>query len=575
MMRFVGRFAGMMIGFAMGAASAQAGKETGNGGDAIVCHNALGHKSVELYDHYEATARHGLAIDLGKARLPVEDKLAIVFDRLDRINPGRANLYRSWFSKFYQEAEFLRGVTLIDIPDTGDGYIPSNCKLEQAAVQRVPKFPGEKRYTINQDIWDWLDNDARAGLILHELVFREARSQRNPHGNSINVRYLNTLLSSTAVEKMKLREYIELLLLLEIEQADAQGGVPIVLWSSGASGPAKVTFHSDDLVESALTVGQTEYAHEWRGLKLRANVGYGTSESTVRFHPTGVIASEINLLPQGFSFKAGMTDVRVDVVVGAGGFSWGSLSFHPDGKARKVSGSGGVQFALPVFKGACRSAEFHPSGNPMSCEVAITSQVFLNGSWRTVYFGNVELADDGSARIRDGSTVEVASPVFEGRCESARFSPGGDAVRCESGSVGRIRVSGIWTPVDLSKSAFGGSWGVLEFTPAGELEVIDGAVSYDLPGFRGTCGTSGFATGGNLSSCGYSILFSPSGGRNFIFVQGQWLETEYGEEIEFHDSGAPKSAYLTQGATLKTATGASRAVYPRTKVQFDAQGWVP
>lgn len=173
-----------------------AGQE-GNGGDVIVYHNP-GKPSeitkVELVDYFEAQWLYGFNLDLGAMGTDWKKGVQNVLDRIGLYSEYRSELYQSYFDDFLDETNFLSGVVLPDIPDTGDIPMPTNSRIEQIAIQREPRFPRESRYLINVDLWKHLDPQHKAGLILHEIVYRDAIH----HGakNSIAARYLNGLFSS-------------------------------------------------------------------------------------------------------------------------------------------------------------------------------------------------------------------------------------------------------------------------------------------------------------------------------------------------------------------------------------------
>lgn len=154
--------------------AAFAGDRIGNGGDALVCAN-VARVPIEMLDTY--MSRETLSLTPGLAYIPGDYKDIVMglLNRLQMVNPTRAEKYRQWFDRFHDEAEILPNMTLIDIPDTGAQVIPEGCELKQIAVQRTVEemFPGDKRYTISKDLWDQMDEFNKAVLVIHELAYRE------------------------------------------------------------------------------------------------------------------------------------------------------------------------------------------------------------------------------------------------------------------------------------------------------------------------------------------------------------------------------------------------------------------
>lgn len=201
----------------MASVPAFASQERGNGGDAIVCNEG---KKVTFYDLFEMKERFHLVpkIPAGKTWQEIAAQLIA---RLDKINPQRANQFRARLGAFVSQAEFLKGVDLIDIPDTGNGFIPKNCVLKQLIVQREPQFPGEKRYTVDEELWDLLDMENKAALAIHEFILADAITDN--HSTSESSRYLNGLLVSDSISTFSLKQYILMLQRLGFSKAEAYG----------------------------------------------------------------------------------------------------------------------------------------------------------------------------------------------------------------------------------------------------------------------------------------------------------------------------------------------------------------
>src|SRR3989344_451437 len=243
--------------------SIAAGRD-GGGGFVVVCENQENVKPIDLLDHYQA--RRKMKLDLGKPSLSVDEKIELVLGRLEKLNSQRAKLYREYVRTFLSEVEFT-DEDLTNLADTGGVSIPRGCKLELAVIQnKNPRPPIEDyRYKINEPLWRAMDNDTKAGLILHEVIYRELIHQTCPQQDSKTTRYFNGLVSSTQFADMKLRPYIELLATLGFEIGEAQMGLPISLLNSKGSKeercnelsrgdlPQELTFHNDTFVKTAKT----------------------------------------------------------------------------------------------------------------------------------------------------------------------------------------------------------------------------------------------------------------------------------------------------------------------------------
>ncbi len=212
----------------VGSVSVQADK-AGNGGDVLVCRDPDGKiSSVELLDYYEAKERK-IPLDLGPSDLKFEEKIEVALKRLERLSPSRAALYRMWYSKFFYEAKIENNMVLEDIDDSKHIWKPAGCVVEQIAVQREVKFPEDKRYYINKDLWDLLDSTNQAGLVLHEIVFREELVRAGSgEASSGNVRYFNSYIASPKLDSMMESDFLELLMRVKFNFVEI-GGIPFMI----------------------------------------------------------------------------------------------------------------------------------------------------------------------------------------------------------------------------------------------------------------------------------------------------------------------------------------------------------
>ena len=102
----------LFVFFLLGLPTVQAGFEHGNGGDVVYCYQEGG-VSVEMLDLYEAVSRWGLTIDFGPPELSPLEKVNFVLDRLEAVDPYRAQEYRQRAGNFFTNALFLPGINLI------------------------------------------------------------------------------------------------------------------------------------------------------------------------------------------------------------------------------------------------------------------------------------------------------------------------------------------------------------------------------------------------------------------------------------------------------------------------------
>lgn len=154
---------------------AWAGVVHGGGGVAVVCRDQQNKiKSAELLDLFEARARglklipdNSLASNYGRfmrrwiefnGGTPAQESETLIYNRLNDI------LMKAFITSPGQK-----------LPFTGDfttGPIPKDCSFEQLAVFRDEVI----LLFIDREIWNALDQQSRAALLAHEIVYRNDRA---------------------------------------------------------------------------------------------------------------------------------------------------------------------------------------------------------------------------------------------------------------------------------------------------------------------------------------------------------------------------------------------------------------
>ena len=196
------------------------GKETGNGGHAIVCRDGSNRiQSVEVLDLYEARTNHkNWTLNLGGPTLSYPEKIKLALGRLARFSPKRAQYYQDLANSFETEALFKNGVVLELIPDAANVDVPTGCKLEQLVNQKKPLLEGDPRYVVNGDLWDAMNNDQRAGIILHEITYREMLEYG--HKYSISARWIVGFMATTAIDRATPKEFRTSIQNLAVKKTD-------------------------------------------------------------------------------------------------------------------------------------------------------------------------------------------------------------------------------------------------------------------------------------------------------------------------------------------------------------------
>ena len=188
-----------------------ASTSVGNGGMLVACSTAT-QSDLSLLDFVEAKLLWNLPEANALTSLasqPSSETTIVTFilNRLEKLDPKRASRLKKEYASFYTEAFFIQSAILTPTQDDNAIALPVGCSLMQAVIQVNPELPGEKRFNISQIVWDLLNPlpIARSGLIMHELLYREAIA--NGQTTSKKTRYLNAFLFSEQIESSNVRQY--------------------------------------------------------------------------------------------------------------------------------------------------------------------------------------------------------------------------------------------------------------------------------------------------------------------------------------------------------------------------------
>lgn len=161
---------------------AHAGDWSSGGGNAVVCFKDGAISSAELLDLYEARVLHGHSI-LNEPG----DYIAVAKSAVARIASGLP----TWdfpkalppaIDKIASSMKILPpGSELKPIEDSQGIVLPKDCKLVQLARYEV-----NQDIYVNGDVWQYLDKNSRAALLVHELIYFVLRS--NGETDSTNAR---------------------------------------------------------------------------------------------------------------------------------------------------------------------------------------------------------------------------------------------------------------------------------------------------------------------------------------------------------------------------------------------------
>jgi hypothetical protein len=185
------------------------GTGVSGGGRVVECQTEPA--SYQVFDYYENESLRGWTVNYANESKNYVEQTKIIIQRIAERDSLRADLYLNWLSTFEKELALIAALPTIEDQETVIDP-PAGCKTVQIAIQKQPQFPGDKRYFINRGIWDRLSGSIKAGVVLHELMYREARDVFGAT-DSRGARYLNAMFASGKDKEVApdLKSYFEVL----------------------------------------------------------------------------------------------------------------------------------------------------------------------------------------------------------------------------------------------------------------------------------------------------------------------------------------------------------------------------
>lgn len=187
------------------------GTSVGNGGLAVSCPSSDNTTKLRILDFVEGELRWKLKLKKHASFNDPKEIVLSILDKMATLDPARSIRLTEELKNFYDESMFYTDIVLSRTDDEQNLFVPSGCSVIQAVIQIEPLFPEDRRYNISADIWKKLGEDVneQAGLILHELLYREAIT--NGHLDSRRIRYYVAQLFSEDFEKHDAQSYRNLL----------------------------------------------------------------------------------------------------------------------------------------------------------------------------------------------------------------------------------------------------------------------------------------------------------------------------------------------------------------------------
>jgi hypothetical protein len=192
----------------------------GNGGFVIQCGS-----KVQLFDYYQAE-QAGLHIS-PVAGNTLAEKVSHLLERLKILDSHRAENFQNYFNTYWPKQEEIAADALRLDPQQasdpklqaefglGSITIPNHCQLVLAIQQLPPTTDLQFHHDLNlvtqrfSKVWNSLDLDTQAGLVVHELFYEDYLARRAQPATSESVRRLNGLLGASEISQYTQDKWIQ------------------------------------------------------------------------------------------------------------------------------------------------------------------------------------------------------------------------------------------------------------------------------------------------------------------------------------------------------------------------------
>lgn len=410
----------------MTSLNALAGFDRGNGGDVIYCDSRRIDPStindpeirVEFLDAYEMKLL-GLDFDLGGPELDVHAKLNYFLERLKEKHPEFEEIIRDDILSFFENAKFLDGIVLRDIPDSNHIAFPIGCEVAQAVIQAEPRSFLHKRFTVNNYFWNLMSADDQATLVIHEIIYKHALKWE--HEDSTAVRLLTGLLVSGKFYKLSSKHLYEVTHKINLF-------FPIRVGSLVLSKIEEL--YPNGQIKQAELYGESEFELEGQRLLARGSVTFfpngkvhfiGTSKSSFKyqdntyplggaiwFYPSGKISflflsdEVFSLTLKGKTYEVRQSNTNPVVSRSVGDERFFALEFHENGTPKKIGLDGTLRTTLFEQDVELRhQLAFYPNGNYASVQTVDPVKVYLEklkAEFMTNFNREIEFYDNGSLK---------------------------------------------------------------------------------------------------------------------------------------------------------------------------------
>lgn len=451
-----------------------AGHSVGGGGTGVVCHDANEDiSSIEIYDYFYAR-KLGRDINLGPSNETYQTQAQVALDRLAKLSPLRAKKYADQIRSFEspQEANFLKDTSIFHVPDLGQPVLDPGpgCELVQIVFQQEPRFSRDKRYLINEFYWKLLNQTQKAGLVLHEVIYREAMSYGQ--NDSSGAREFNITFSEESSTKMTFQEFYAMLRAIPFVETDFLGNQTVIGTCIKSPENSRPSCQSPNDIETWL---EAEFYDSGNLKKVRYPQGF----SSLRTNSYLVVPkdAETKIVEIGFYDTASPV---LQAIKAKGGFKilsskdgtfhqgpYAQASFHMNGQLQ-VATSFYTGAALPDKKSVNGQVWFTDSGHLLKAQLTGTREWFGGLKYKNYPLlitgeGEIIFQDNGSWQTKLSINLTVAGAGGQTEISTSQYGLEHDLSFRANGSlekangdraVIRPNMKGICIPKEMRSDRF-------------------------------------------------------------------------------------------------------------------------
>ena len=152
----------------------------------------------------------------------LDDALEVQLQRIGKYNPTRAKKLRLSLSTIEEDISRIPHVDLVNPEDWKTG-IGRGCQIAKVLLQRTPIRPSDKKMIIDQTLWEKLNYETQAAILIEALYYREMLTrpkfsqERNDYSDVTTLSDLRKFLSNVLFQDEGISLYQTLISLSDLE----------------------------------------------------------------------------------------------------------------------------------------------------------------------------------------------------------------------------------------------------------------------------------------------------------------------------------------------------------------------